>query len=288
MAEEIPNPKKNIPYGIAAQLIGGFFTVFFLYIALFYGINDLDSILNESTALTFPLQAIYLQATNSQSATAALLVIFILDMMICIPGAIITAGRTLWTMARDDGVPFSGWVAHIDPTFRNPFRATVIVGVACTAIGCVYIGSRAAFNAFVGCFAILTTLSYIVPLAAHLLSRRKHVKPGPFYMHGWVGYAVIGTACVYIVVFNVIYLFPYALPLDLDLTMNWSVVMAGGLTIFISLWYLYKRNHGYVGPRVAMEANDEVLRGYMGGHEAELAMKQRGEIFGAPLASHAD
>lgn len=43
--------------------------------------------------------------------------------------------------------------------------------------------------------------------------------------------------------------------------MNYSVLMAGGLTVFLTAWYLWKRNHGYVGPRVVLEAaNNDVMR----------------------------
>ena len=273
MAEELPEPKKNLPKGVAAQLTTGFFTTLFLYIALLYAISDLDAVSN-SSIISLPLAEIYLQATGSRAATAGLLVLFIIDLTVCTPGAFITAGRMLWTMARDDAVPFSNFVAKIDPTFRNQFRATFIVGVLCTLIGCVFIGSQAAFNAFVGCFVILTTLSYVAALLPHLLTGRRYIKPGPFFMKGATGFIVIGIACAYIIVFNVIYLFPYALPVDVGATMNWSVVMVGGVTIFMTLWYLWKRTHGYEGPKVALEANDEVVKGMIGGHEAELAMRR--------------
>ena len=58
--------------------------------------------------------------------------------------------------------------------------------------------------------------------------------------------------------------------------MNWSVVMVGGVTIFMTLWYLWKRTHGYEGPQVALEANNEVAKGIVGGHEAELAIRRAG------------
>lgn len=285
VAEEIPEPSKKIPQGVLAQLTTGFFTTFFLYIALLYGISSLDDVL-ASPIISLPLATIYLQATGSTAATAGLLVIFIIDLLVCTPGAYITAGRMLWTMARDDAVPFSKYFAHIHPTFRNQFRATFAVGVASTILGCIYIGSKAAFNAFVGCFAILTTLSYVAALLPHLITRRKYIKPGWFYMRGWIGYAVTGSACAYIIVFNIIYLFPYALPLDLDLTMNWSVVMVGAITIFVSLWYLWKRNHGYVGPQVALEANNEIAKGMVGGHEAELAIRRAGGSVSGPSEPH--
>lgn len=275
MAEEIPEPKKNIPWGVVAQLSTGFFTTLFFYIALLYAISDYGEVLN-SRIVSLPLAEIYLQATGSNAATAALLALFVVDLTVCTPGAFITAGRMLWTMARDDAVPFSPYFAQIDPTFRNPFRATFAIGVGCTLLGCIFIGSEAAFNAFVGCFAIITTLSYAAALLPHLITRRKYIKPGPFYMTGWVGYVVTGIGCAYIIVFDVIYMFPYALPLDLELTMNWSCVMVGGITIFMTFWYLWKRNHGYTGPHVALEANNEIRRGMVGGHKAELAMKNAG------------
>jgi len=79
-------------------------------------------------------------------------------------------------------------------------------------------------------------------------------------MPGAWGYIVTGIASAYIIVFNVIYCFPYAMPVDAA-TMNYSCLMSGALTIFVSIWYLWKRDHGYVGPHVLLEANDEVIRG---------------------------
>jgi hypothetical protein len=54
--------------------------------------------------------------------------------------------------------------------------------------GCV-IRSRRQWGIFVSVFAILTTMSYLAAISPHILSRRKHVNPGPFWMPGaWVRY----------------------------------------------------------------------------------------------------
>ena len=66
---------------------------------------------------------------------------------------------------------------------------------------------------------------------------------------------VSGIACAYIIVLNVIYCFPYAMPVDAQ-SMNYSVVIVGGLTIALTAWYFWKRTRGYVGPRVVLEAVD--------------------------------
>lgn len=163
-------------------------------------------------------------------------------------------------MARDDAVPFSNVFARVSPRWRNPFWAQVAIGVAVTLLGCIYVGSVTAFNAFIGVFAIFTTMSYLAAILPHILTKRKYVKPGPFWMPGITGYLVIGTASAYIIVWNIIFMFPYALPVDAA-TMNYSVVMSGGITILLGGWYLWKRTRGYVGPRVNMDASNNIMTG---------------------------
>ena len=123
--------------------------------------------------------------------------------------------------------------------------------------------------AFIGCFTILTTLSYLAAILPHVLSRRQNVKPGPFWMPPIVAYTVHGVACAYIIVFNIIYFFPYSLPVSAA-NMNYSVLMAGGLTIIMGVYYIWKRTHGYEGPHVHMEIEGEVLVGSV----SEMAARQ--------------
>lgn len=165
----------------------------------------------------------------------------------------------LWTMGRDKATPFSRQVGKIHPRFHNPFNAALVVTVFLTLLGCIYIGSTTAFNAFVSSFVILTTMSYLAAFGPHLLSRRRFVRPGPFWMPVRWAYPVLIIACTYIVSFNVIYCFPYVLPVTPE-NMNYSVVMSGGLTILVGLFYLWKRNHGYEGPHVAMDIEGDVGR----------------------------
>jgi choline transport protein len=236
-------------------------TTFVFYLAVLYAITNFDDVLN-SPIISLPLATAYLQGTDSTSGATGLLVIFFLDFLFTVPGGYITCGRMLWTLARDDATPFPNSLGKISKKFRNPFNATLACGIFTTILGCIFLGSQAAFNAFVGVFTILTTMSYLAAILPHILMGRQYVRPGPFWMPGITGYLVIGTACAYIIVFNVIYMFPYALPVDAA-HMNYSCLMAGGLTIFIALWYFWKRNRGYVGPHVLLEANNDVIKGVL-------------------------
>jgi len=262
LCEEIPNPRVNVPKGIAAQLGAGFLTTFVFFVAILYGITSLDDVYN-TIIVSLPLAAMYQQATRSNAGTMGLLFIFLLDFLVAIPGAYVVCGRMLWTLARDDATPTSGWLRHVSGRWRNPLHAQIVCGICVTILGCIYIASDTAFNAFVGTFAILTTLSYLSAILPHLLTARKYVRPGPFWMPSPYGPIVLGVASAYIIVFNIIYMFPYSMPFDAE-TMNYSCVLVGGITILLSLGYVWKRKHGYIGPQVAFDGRDDVLVGIVG------------------------
>lgn len=227
-----------------------------------YGINSLDDIAN-TNIVSLPLAAIYQQATNSTPATTALLLLFIFDIIICLTGPYIAAGRMLWTLARDDAVPGSHWVRRVNIRFRNPLNAQLIITVWLLILGCIYIGNATAFNAFVGTFIILTTMSYATAILPHLFTGRKNVPKGPFWMPSWLAYPVMAVACTYIIVFDVIYMFPAVYPVDAE-SMNYSCVLVGGITLLLIPWYAWKRSHGYIGPEVALNARDDIARGHVG------------------------
>lgn len=215
----------------------------------------------ESNITSLPLAAMFQQATRSTAGTFALLFLYFFDIFITIPGAWITAGRMLWVLGRDDATPFPSIVGRISPTWRNPFNAQVLCCVGGTILGCIYIGSATAFQAFVGAFTVFTTMSYLAAILPHILTARKYVKLGPFWMPGVWGYIIMGLASAYMLVFNVLYMFPYTYPVADANAMNWTSVMFAGITLLLALGYLWRRNHGYIGPRVVMDAHDDIMTG---------------------------
>jgi choline transport protein len=250
LAEEIPNPRRNIPLAIAAQMVIGFITALVYMIAIFYAISNLDDVF---AAPVSPLAVIYYQATSSNSGSISLLLVVFLPIFCTTIGTYITSGRTLWTLARDGATPFPSILGRVSPRFKNPFNATLACGIISTVLGCIYVGSSTAFNAFVGSFVVLSTLSYLAAIFPFILTRRfgpAHTNgliPGPYRMGKAVGYVVNVVSCLYIVVFVVIYCFPYSLPVTAG-NMNYSCLITGGLTIFVGGWWLW-RGERYVGPQ---------------------------------------
>ncbi|KAJ3498644.1 hypothetical protein NLG97_g975 [Lecanicillium saksenae] len=253
LAEEIPNPSRNIPKAMAAQYVIGFTTAIVYMIAIFYSIHDLNEALSQVPA--FPLAGLYFQASGTRGGALGLLIIAFMPTFITAIGCYITAGRTFWTLSRDNATPFSRLFGKIHPKFHNPFNATLLCGGICTIMGCIYVGSTTAFNAFVGSYIILSTLSYLTAVLPHLLNGRSKLRPGWFWMKGPVGFIVNAIACLYIAAFIVIFCLPYSLPVTAQ-NMNYSSLITGGLSLFITLFWFWRRGE-YAAPQVEASGETE-------------------------------
>jgi hypothetical protein len=82
----------------------------------------------------------------------------------------------------------------------------ILVMILCLALGAIPLGSKTAFLDLAGSFIILTTVSFGIPIAGHLFSGRRSVKPGPFWM-GKIGFFVQATTLLLITFFCILFCF---------------------------------------------------------------------------------
>jgi len=143
MAEELPNPKSDIPKAILFQIGLGFLTAFFFAIAVLYGINDFDAIITSNGS--FPLAAAYQQATGNNSATIGLLAIIFLSLLICLIGTFLTLSRIWWALARDNATPFPAFFGRVNERLSCPVQSMLLIMVLCLGLGAITLGSKTAF-----------------------------------------------------------------------------------------------------------------------------------------------
>ncbi|KIV84588.1 hypothetical protein PV11_00361 [Exophiala sideris] len=243
ISEEISNPSRMVPQAIFAQVVIGSLSTLIYLITIFYATPNL-SVETASTSF-FPIAELYHQATGSKAATLGLQILIFLPSFWAIMGTYVTSGRTLWTLGRDNAAPFSAWLAQISPSQHSPMNATLAVVAINACIGLVYLGSTTAFSAFAGSVVCLVSISYLIAIAPHLLSGRKRVPAGWFFIKGWFGIGVHMVTCLYIIVFVVIFCFPYSMPVT-ALNMNYTSVVIGGISVaIVLLWYWKQRqSHG--------------------------------------------
>ncbi|KAF8175010.1 putative amino acid transporter [Mycena galopus ATCC 62051] len=246
IAEELPHPRRDLPRAIAAQIILGAITGFVYAVALMFAITDLDAVLTSNGS--FPLAVVYAQATRNKGGTFGLLFIVFLSIMTCCIGVYITVGRIYWALARDNVTPFSAFFSKVSRRLSCPVPATLFCAILTTAFGAIQLGSKTAFADLSGSFVILSTTSYAMAIFPHLLSGRKNVPQGPFWM-GRAGF-VVNTVSVLLIVFtNVMFCFPYALPATVP-AMNYNSVILVGCVVLTTFWWIIHGRGRYPGPRL--------------------------------------
>ncbi|KAH7146334.1 amino acid/polyamine transporter I [Dactylonectria macrodidyma] len=244
LAEEITNPRRNLPKAIFLQIgLGGLYGLAFA-VVLGYAISDLSVL--QSGVNTFPLAGIYHQATGSAAATFGLLFIIFMSSLCCVIGTVLTNSRTYWALARDHAVPFSPIFGRVNESLSCPVEATLFVAVVASGLGAIPLGSPVGFTNLTGSFIIISTVSYAIPFACNMLTGRKHFPKGPFHL-GNLGIAVNGLAVLFIVLFDIFFCFPLALPFDAT-TMNYNSVILCGVIFITAVWWLIHATKHYPGP----------------------------------------
>ncbi|KAH2772016.1 hypothetical protein KXV94_000220 [Aspergillus fumigatus] len=217
------------------QMLTAFVTTFVYLIALFYSIENLDTVLHSEFS-SFPTAEIYRQATGSRQGAVGLVAVLFVTAFPTLVGVYITGGRMWWSLARDKATPFASYFSNVHPTQKNPVRATVAM----------------AGMALLSSYVVLSTLSYLGAILPHVLTGRKTIVPGPFYMGRKTGLVVNGLTVVYILVTIVLFCFPITLPVTVH-NMNYSSVIAVGLVTLTALWWVVRGRHDYRGPQYSVE-----------------------------------
>ncbi|KAI0446439.1 amino acid transporter [Xylaria telfairii] len=246
IAEELPNPRRDLPKAIGLQIGLGFLYAFVFAITLGYAITDISQL--QGGINTYPLAGIYRQATQSAPATFGLLFILILTSLCCCIGTMLTNSRTYWALARDNAVPFSSFFGRVNESLSCPVESTIFVSVFATGLGAIPLGSSSAFLALTGSFIVLTTVSYAIPFTANMLTGRRYFPAGPFHL-GRFGNVINSIAVLLIVLFDIFFFFPYSLPTTVE-SMNYnSVILVGTIAISV-IWWLVHATNRYPGPKV--------------------------------------
>jgi choline transport protein len=251
IAEEMPNPSRNLPRVMCLTMIIGTLTGFLWAFAFMFSATDLE----EVAAAKLPVLTLYSQALHNDSVA----VFFVVWLALVYCGGAITglvaAGRQTWAFARDNGLPYSERFARIHPRLQTPVNATILTGAFCVVYGAIYVGSTTAFNSFISLAILGLNASYTIPQAIVLFRGRASVLPKrPFDLGPVVGPLCNAFSIAWVALYTVLFCFPVVLPVTLD-SMNYlSVVVAGVGAFILILWWGGKRKT-FIGP---MEVIDSV------------------------------
>ncbi|RAH65542.1 putative choline transport protein Ctr [Aspergillus aculeatinus CBS 121060] len=234
LAEEVPQPERNIPIAIMATVGIGFVTSWFYCVAMFFSIQDLDALLNSSTGV--PILELYYQALSNKAGAIVLETLLIVTGMGCLIACHTWQSRLAWAFARDRGVPCHQWLSTVNVKLDVPMWSHFASSLIVALLGLLYLGSSTAFNSMVTACIALLYISYSVPVICMLYRGRDNIKHGPFWLGKW-GLAANYITLAWTLFCLVMYSFPATMPVN---TGNMNYVSAVyGVIIFIILvdWF---------------------------------------------------
>ncbi|CAG9953791.1 unnamed protein product [Clonostachys rosea f. rosea IK726] len=120
LAEEVENPRRQVPRAIVLTVIVGFVTAFAYIIVLLYSVADFDELIAKEGYLPFELNR---QAFRSDTAAIAVLLAVICLGFFILLAIFQTSSRVTWSFARDKGLAFNKILESIHPTLGIPVNA---------------------------------------------------------------------------------------------------------------------------------------------------------------------
>lgn len=251
LADEVPEPEKNIPKALVATVGLSIATALPLAIATFFCVQDLDAVISTPTGL--PSLEIFFQCLGSVNGAITLQVFMVINFL-CAGVSIHTwQSRLAWALAYDQGWPFSN---HISKVAGSPFEVPIWANLWSAAwvalLGCLYLGSTQAFNAFIGGGILLQYLSYSVCVIMLLYYGRSNIVPGPFW---WPRFGPIANyvTIAWTILTLVFYSFPAYYPVT-GAGMNYVSVVIIFMFLYSGAFWLLQGRSKYVLPADRVES----------------------------------
>ena len=150
MCEETSKPDTEVPRAMVQSVILAGITGLVFLIPILFVLPDVDLLLSVKTGQ--PIATIFKSATGSAGGGFGLLFLILGILFFAAVGSMTASSRTLFAFSRDKAVPGHNLWSRI--THGVPIWALLINCLIMALLGLIYLGSAAAFNAFVGAATI--------------------------------------------------------------------------------------------------------------------------------------
>ncbi|KAK3617202.1 hypothetical protein LTR22_026809 [Elasticomyces elasticus] len=249
LAEELKDAAKILPRAMVTSALINYATAMIMIITLVSGIgstNNLDDLLSDPTGQ--PWVALVRRVTGSKAATVTLIVLVAFQFFFTAVNEVTTSSRQFWAFARDKGVPFHPWLSKVSETDGIPRNAVFVTLTTTCLLAMIIIGSTTAFNIILSVCNVALVMTYIICIGTFTAKRcrREKLPPAQFPL-GKLG-IWINLASLCWLAFLAVFLFFPAAPNPTAASMNWAIVIFGGVVTFAFVWYFVRGRHEYMGP----------------------------------------
>lgn len=191
LAEETQQPKKTVPRAILSAHLAAAITGFLMIAGLILSVEDISILQASSNPILLVLEA-KMGATIVQLFTF----IVVLSILACGLASMATASRLIYSMARDNMLPFSSMLARVDRKYKTPKNATLFVW----ALGCIFVVIIRQLEIINSISAVAGYLGYCGILISTIITKKQSAPISGFSLGKWKktiqGMALIWTAIV--------------------------------------------------------------------------------------------
>ena len=247
MSEELKDASKVLPrtmiYTTLVNGAGGLVMIITFCMTL----GNLDQVIDTPTYQ--PYIQVFYNATQSHVGASILAALVIFMAIFCNLSIVATSSRQIFAFARDQGMPFSSWLAYVRPGWDVPANAVFVSFLVSCALSFINIGSTIALNNITSISLVAILSSYIVSIGCMFRLRWLDLPllPSKFKFSRTVGLLLNGASLVFLVFVFVLAFFPEN-PDPSPAEMNWSILIYGVVMIGALLHYFFKGRYVYDGP----------------------------------------
>ncbi|KAL6242632.1 hypothetical protein RBB50_010278 [Rhinocladiella similis] len=254
LADELPNPRRDIPKTLLYTMLLGFTTGIPCMLALYFSIQSVEDAI-DGTSGVFIMELFLQVFSGNKSAALGLESLVLISTLVSIVGIHTWQSRMAWAFSRDKGFPLHKWQSVVSPMpFGTPIAAHAWSASWTALCGCLYLASRTAFSSLISASILLQYISYSIAVVLLLLKGRSNVTPGPFW------YPRLGLLCntvtvTWTILATVFYSLPYFLPVVAS-EMNYSCVVLFAIFLYaLGYWFTVGRASYEVPTDVFYAAN---------------------------------
>jgi amino acid transporter len=171
IAEEVRDAGRYVPISIFwSYVANGIMAIIFLITYLF-SIDSVDNALADPTG--YPFIYVFRTAMSDQGVTALTIIVLIIVIAANISWNASTARQT-FAFARDNGLPFSRWISHVNASKQLPVNSIILTCTITCLLSLINIGSSTAFNAIISVQVVSIMLTYCISMCCVLYRRVAH------------------------------------------------------------------------------------------------------------------
>jgi amino acid transporter len=252
MAEEVRDAGRYVPISIFWSYFGnGILAIIFLITYLF-SIESVSDALDDPTG--YPFMYIFGTAVSVAGVNGLTALVLVLTTAANISFNASTARQT-FAFARDNGLPFSKWIGHVQPQREIPQNAIILTCIVTMLLSLINLGSTTAFNAIISLQVCAIMITYGCSIACVLYRRIAHpdLIPTARWSLGKWGVFVNSMGLTYVTFVFFWSFWPNTTPINAE-SFNWSVALFLAVLVAAIGMYTWKGRFVYVGPVTEIRA----------------------------------